>query len=240
MHHTLYNKIKSELKTNPTWYFELSKLMDSVKNRSKKDIKKFRTEIKKAVKEALVNGDIILGSDGYNWDQWRLPIDTIVIHHSSSSPTISLNEISATHLISLYIDQFTTDEDVKGSKMFSGHYWLDKPKTQHNMTFASYHYLIRPSGKVTQLVDESCYLWHAGNLDINRRSIAVCFAGKFLDTKEPTVKAIEAFKTLHKNKLNYIPKERVFGHNEVINTKLVGNTLCPGDSFIKIWKRKIL
>jgi len=105
------------------------------------------------------------------------------------------------------------------------------------MTFVSYHYLVRPSGKLIQLVDTSAFLWHAGNLDVNKKSIGIALAGKFID-KEPT---IEALKTVAKIIKQFnISREKVVGHKEVILKDILGNTACPGNLFESSWKEKLL
>ncbi len=180
-----------------------------------------------------------IGKPIYNWDKWRLPIDTVVIHHSSSSPTISEIEISAVHLLNLYIKQFMTDEDVKNTAIYSGHYPPGANTDTKNMTFASYHYLIRPNGKVIELNHKSAFLWHAGNLDINRRSVGIVFAGKFTGNKRPTEKAIESFKKLKSQEFKNIEAERIFGHCEVIKKEILGTTECPGES-LAMWKKYLL
>ena len=137
----------------------------------------------------------------------------------------------------LYIHQYLTDHDVINQPLYSGHYWYGKEKTKDNMVFVSYHYLIRPSGKVIQLVDDSAFLWHAGNLEVNRKSVGIALAGRFLD-KKPTFEALSAVAGLIK-KLK-IDKNNVFGHKEVVKKELVGETVCPGNLFLKNWKGKLL
>ena len=147
-----------------------------------------------------------------------------------------MNELNILGL-RLYMQQYLKDKDVINQPIYSGHYWFGKPAIKENMCFVSYHYLIRPNGKVTQLTDTAAYLWHAGNLEVNRKSISVALAGKFID-KEPTEEAIHALSGLI-NTLS-IKKENVYGHNEVINKDLLGETECPGNSFKDTWKEKIL
>jgi hypothetical protein len=228
------------MQTDDLWYqkvFLYQKEISNIKNKRNKLSAK--TILLKAAKFCLAHKSLRLGSNGYKWDQWRLPVDSIVIHHSSSSPTISVNEISAIHLLNLYVKQFSTDEDVINQLMYSGHYTPGKEKTSENMTFASYHYLIRPNGKILKLNENESFLWHAGNLDINRRSIGIVFAGKFIGKKEPTQKAIEAFKKLRSGQFSHIKDERIFGHKEVIKKEILGETSCPGDSFSN-WKAKLI
>ncbi|MFA6982025.1 MAG: peptidoglycan recognition family protein [Patescibacteria group bacterium] len=220
--------LKALLKNDPLWYRddEIRKFIELFK---KEKLTRSDRSRKHHIKELLKTTDFVIGETGYNWDQWRLPIECVVIHHTSSSPTISLNELNILGL-RLYINQYLKDEDVKGQPLYSGHYWYGKSQLKENMCFVSYHYLVRPSGRITQLVDDKAYLWHAANLDINRRSIAIALTGKYID-REPTDEAINSVKYVL-NKHN-IPENKVYGHCEV------ADTLCPGNTFINGWKNRI-
>ncbi|OGC50247.1 hypothetical protein A2716_03495 [candidate division WWE3 bacterium RIFCSPHIGHO2_01_FULL_40_23] len=235
------NEITKLLSNDPLWYRAVYQEIENIKaiknNRKRRSLKH---TLLKITKRALKEGTIILGNKWYNWDQHRLPIDTIVLHHTSSSPTISLLELSAVELLNLYVKQYMTDEDVKDQKIFSGHYYLNKPEDKNAMTFTSYHYLIRPGGKVTKIVEDSAFLWHAGNLDINKRSIAIAFAGKFINGEKPSKIALEVCAKLIKETYGFIQKDRIFGHCEVIRKDILGETICPGESFISNWKQRLL
>lgn len=228
-------KLKPLIETNQLWYQndwvqQFISLFN--KNKLTKDERSFKYNFISLLKQT----NFYTADSGYNWDQWRLPIEYAVIHHTSSSPTISLNELNVLGL-RLYIQQFLTDNDVKNQPLYSGHYWYGKSAKKENMTFVSYHYLIRPNGKIIQLTDTSSYLWHAGNLDINRKSIGIALAGKFVD-KEPTVEALKSAALLIRE--NNIGRDKVVGHSEVIKKELLGETICPGTDFNRTWKTKLL
>src|SRR3989304_5855824 len=227
--------LKNIIETNPLWYQD-----DQIKyfinlfnkntltKREKSDKNNFKTLLKETI--------FYIDSSGYNWDQWRLPIEYAVIHHTSRSPTIGLKELNVLGL-RLYIQQYLTDKDVKDQPLYSGHYWVGQPEIIENMTFVSYHFLVRPNGKIIQLTDTSAYLWHAGNLEINRKSIGIALAGKFID-KEPTAEALISAASIIK-KYN-IDANKVFGHKEVIKKDLLGETECPGNLFSEGWKSKLI
>ncbi len=229
------NHLQQIIESDVLWY-QNDKIKYLVSLFDKKTLTKEERSDKSAYKTLLKRSNFLVGETGYNWDQWRLPIECAVIHHTSSSPTISLNELNVLGL-RLYIQQYLKDEDVLNQPLYSGHYWYGKPATKNNMCFVSYHYLVRPSGKVVQLADNNAYLWHAGNLDINRKSISIALAGKFYG-KSPTREALTATAKLLKDLK--IPKDKVFGHCEVINKQLLGETASPGDLFVGGWKGELL
>ncbi|KKS61087.1 MAG: hypothetical protein UV28_C0041G0001 [Candidatus Collierbacteria bacterium GW2011_GWE2_42_48] len=227
--------LQQTLETNPLWY-QNDRIKYLVSLFEKKQLSKMERSEKSEFKRLLKQSLFYIGENGYNWDQWRLPTDCVVIHHTSSSPTISVKELNVLGL-RLYIKQYLNDEDVINKPLYSGHYWFGKPATKDNMCFVSYHFLIRPNGKIIQLTDTDAYLWHAGNLEVNRKSISIALAGKFIN-KEPTEEAMQALSGLIKTLS--IKKERIYGHNEVINKELLGETECPGNLFENNWKEKIL
>lgn len=227
--------LKKLIETNPLWYQD-NRIAEFMELFDKKDLTRDEKSLKSSFKKVLKTSNFYVSNTGYNWDKWRFPIEYIVIHHTSSAPTISLNELNVLGL-RLYIHQHLTDKNFKNQPIYSGHYWYGKPKTKENVTFVSYHYLIRPSGKIIQLLDESAYTWHAGNLDVNHKGIAIALAGKFFD-KEPTPEAIKAVAEIIGR--HNIAKENVVGHTEVINKKLLFDKGCPGNLFLKSWKEKIL
>lgn len=227
--------LKSLIETDPLWY-KNEEIVRCLSVFKKEKLNRYEKSLKNDFKEILKTSNFYISKTGYNWDQWRQPIECAVIHHTSSSPTISLNELNALGL-RLYIGQYLKDNDVKGQPIYSGHYWFDKHHIKENMTFVSYHYLVRPNGKITQLTDDSAFLWHAGNLEINRKSIGIALAGKFID-KEPTEEALRSVAKIIRE--HNIAKEFVFGHKEVIKNEILGETECPGNSFTESWKNRLV
>ncbi len=235
MEKSIINKLTKLLETDPLWYQD-RQITDFIQLFNKENLTKSEKAIKNDLKKLLKRTNFYTGETGYNWDQWRLPVESAVIHHTSSSPTISLNELNILGL-RLYIQQFLKDADVEDQPLFSGHYWYGKPAIKSNMTFVSYHYLVRPNGKIIKLVDDSAFLWHAGNLETNRRSVGIALAGKFIH-KEPSPDALKAVAEIIKSK--NISKKNVFGHKEVVKKEIVGDTVCPGNLFLDGWKEKII
>src|SRR3989304_9998670 len=112
--------LKNIIETNPLWYQD-----DQIKyfinlfnkntltKREKSDKNNFKTLLKETI--------FYIDSSGYNWDQWRLPIEYAVIHHTSSSPTIGLKELIV-FVLRFYIQQISTDKDLKSKPLTSGYH----------------------------------------------------------------------------------------------------------------------
>ncbi len=227
--------LKPIIETRPLWY-QNDEIKQCLKLFKKEKLNQEEKSLKNDFKQILKSSNFYFSESGYNWDQRRQTIKYAVLHHTSSSPTISLRELDVLGL-RLYINQFLTDKDVQNQPLFSGHYWYNKSHTKENMTFVSYHYLVRPNGKVTHLVDDSACLWHAGNLEINRESIGIALAGKFTN-KEPTEEALRSVAKIIKD--HDINKNFVVGHKEVTKKEILGETECPGNTFLEIWKGKLI
>jgi len=229
------SNIKDLIETQPLWY-KNDEIVKCLNLFNKEKLSRYEKSLKSDFKEILKTSNFFTSETGYNWDQWRLPVECAIIHHTSSAPTISLNELNILGL-RLYIEQFLKDVDVRDQPLYSGHYWFDKPHFKENMTFVSYHYLVRPNGKIIQMTDDSSFLWHAGNLEINKKSIGIALAGKFTD-REPTDEALRSIaKIINEHKID---KKYVFGHKEVIKKDILGETECPGSNFIESWKSRLI
>ena len=76
--------------------------------------------------------------------------------------------------------------------------------------------------------------WHAGNWDTNCRSIAICLDNDY-SKSEPTDLVLKSMTNLIKRKYPQIKARNIVGHCE-INPK----TECPGGSFLKEWKPKLI
>ncbi len=176
-----------------------------------------RKEFVKMVCEFLEADQIALGDSGIDWDEERKPVDTIVIHHSSTPPDTHLQAINALGLIRLYTPVYSKkDSEQFGQPVWSNHFYKGKP------TFIAYHYIIEQSGAVHHILQDDQIGWQAGNWKVNCRSIAICFLDD-LKEKAPTKEAVQAAQDI-------IEKYRgckLLGHREV-NKK----TSCPGSLFL--------
>ena len=85
--------LQQTLETNPLWY-QNDRIKYLVSLFEKKQLSKMERSEKSEFKRLLKQSLFYIGENGYNWDQWRLPTDCVVIHHTSSSPTISVKELN--------------------------------------------------------------------------------------------------------------------------------------------------
>ena len=91
----------------------------------------------------------------------------------------------------------------------------------------SYHYIIDNVGVIFQCLPETEVGYHAGNLTINKKSIAIKLDGN-METQQPTAKQLAAYKelmvwlTTKRPDLPKIVKSSVMGHFQV------KATACPG------------
>lgn len=237
--HYKYINPQSYLKifTNPQWYLilqpELAEYFYNYDGNSENKSQQwlaYRKEFISMVSEVLgtptKNNQITLAKSGPNWDEERLPVDTIIIHHSSTPPDTPIETINALGLLRLYAAEYSREKsEIYGQPLWSNHFYKEKP------TFIAYHYLIKEDGTVENILGDNQIGWHAGNWQINCRSIAMCFLDD-LKEKTPTTKALQAARKIVKQ----YPHCKILGHNEV-NTK----TTCPGKFFMgeKGWQNTL-
>ena len=214
--------------SSPDWYLKLKPLLQEYfydykggeeKAHKSDDWLGFRNEFVLLVSELLDKDLIALAQSGPNMDEEREPIEIIVIHHSSRPPNTPLQIINALGLIRLYAPVFSRSySDVYGQPIWSNHFCNGKP------TFIAYHYLIENNGTVRHVLKDNQIGWHAGDWEVNKKSIAICFLDE-LDEKVPTKAALNSAREIIRKYKNV----KVLGHREV-NPK----TRCPGDKFLGV------
>lgn len=227
-----------EALTKPDWYMILSddftrleKL--AVQQTDAPDHKEIKREAYGLIEEALRNGTLPLASNGDNLDEQRRPIDTIVIHHTKNQPGMTLDRLNAMQLLRIYGKYFANPADkkethLKGHSIWSNHFYKDR------QVFWVYHWLVRSDGAPEHILDDKYIGWHAGNWDINTRSIAICVDDDLSD-KEPSEAVISSIAKLINNYYPTVEHDAIVGHCG-INTK----TECPGHLFHEIWRQKLL
>lgn len=209
--------------TNTDWYLklypELNEYFYSYDGNRENKTQEWldqRKEFAIMIMELLEADKIPLGKSGTNWDADRKAIDTIVIHHTSTSPDMSLKIINTLGLIRLYTPFYSKKEEPEyGQPIWSNHFYQNKP------TFIAYHYIIEQDGTVYNILKDNQIGWQAGKWEMNCKSISVCFLDD-LKNKFPTEKAIQSARDIIKQYENC----QILGHKE-INTK----TTCPGGLF---------
>lgn len=236
-------KIWTEKIKNPLWYLdlysiqeELSKLHDSNRELYEKE----KDKIYNFFEYALINNKISLGNNGKDFDLERKNIDTIVIHHTSGNghKKITKDLLSAIHLLRLYAPNYANprykeDVEIKYKPIWSGHF--DENKKQ---VFYAYHWIIRSNGLTERLLRDEEIGWHAGNWDINCKSVGIVFEGNF-EKSIPNQIMIKSLIDLIRKNYSWIKEQNIFGHSEINN-----KTICPSKLFLSSkdrrgWKEKI-
>jgi hypothetical protein len=222
------------------WYSDIIPKIKPIINSTKqeKEKKSQKEQIYSFFEQHLVCGDIALGNEIGVWDKERKLIDTIVIHHTANLPGMTLDRLSAIELVRLYAPYYTNplypqDEYIKGSAISSGHVRGGK------QVFYPYHWIIKSNGKKERLLYDSEIGWHAGNWNVNCRSIAIVLDNNY-ETTKPSTTELEAIANLIKSNYSFVPKDRILGHGE-INLR----TTCPSRLFLsrngqRGWKEDLL
>jgi hypothetical protein len=174
--------------------------------------------------QALRQGIVELGN-GYDADVERKPIDRIVIHHTSNPPGLSPARLSAIELVRLYVPYFANpqapeDMHLKGKPISSGHV------RQGKQVFWPYHWIVRSNGHAERLLRDSEIGWHAGNWDINCRSVAIVFDNDYENSRPSSIE-LEAAAALIRGRYGHVPVSGILGHCET-NQK----TVCPSRKFL--------
>lgn len=221
---------------NPLWYLELhpeyQRLIEYIKSNPEE-----RGSVKDAlysfIEKALEDKHINLAQKGPNLDEERKPIDTIVIHHTKNKSGMTWRRLSAIHLIRLYTGYEGRKEAQEAifserKPVYSNHF------RKGEQVFYSYHWLVRENGDIERLLNDSEIGWHAGNWDINCRSVGICIDNDH-ENSTPSQTVIDSIRKIIATHYPTVHKDRIFGHRE-INPK----TTCPGNTFLTEWKVKIL
>jgi len=220
-----------EMFQEPDWYLKLGGILSEYfftykgEKKSKEWLKK-REEIVKMVDELLRANLVALGNSGKDWDKERKDIECAIIHHTSTSPKASLGYLNALTLIRLYAKSYSSPESSEyGKAIWSNHVRDEK------QTFIPYHYLIKRDGTFERALDDNWIGWHAGEWEMNTKSIGICFVDDLEDGK-PSENAMKT--AINIIKKYHISKDNVLGHREVKNS-----TTCPGKSFFN-WKYELI
>ncbi len=244
----------------PDWYIEFlnyAKKVDEQFSSNRQEIDKRRYEYRQFFERALASGEVVLATTGSNLDKQRQPVDTVVIHHTSNKPGYRLGYLNAVHLLNIYAPYFAnpTDErekSLKGQALWSGHFY------QGQQVFWGYHWLMRMdpvrnkireisadspkanrtsnrmNGSFDRLLSDDQIGWHAGNWQINKRSVAICLDNDY-ENKDPGDDILQKLAAHIKKYYPAIKAQNIIGHCEA-----KAGTTCPGSNFIKTWKPKLL
>lgn len=222
------------LATDPLWYKQIIPFLSSYIGKVPKNdqTEALKDRLYDFFADKLESGQIFLASKGPDYDQFRLPIDRVVIHHTSNKPGISQAKLSAIGLLRQYAHDYYAFEDNFGlptinQPIWSGHFQNGK------QVFYAYHWLVRLDGTMERLLEDKYIGWQAGNTDINLRSIGIVLDGDFLDS-EPPQAALEGIVKILEDYYPQIKGKNILGHLEANH-----QTECPGKLFLSSWKEKI-
>ncbi len=218
---------------DPDWYKKFTPEMEyyfrGEDPQDKEALERFDAE-KRRLRELFMKlydeDRIAFGSEGLDLDKDRQPVDTLVVHHTAGNPDVPWQYINMQHLFSLYIPMYLEQKRrYYGQPIWSNHFLDGK------MVFCGYHYLIWHDGRTEHILNDSQIGWHAGDWDVNKRSVAICFVGNLTDST-PTEEAMEAANRI----ISQYPNTRILGHREVMN-----KTECPGNLFLgeNGWKNRL-
>lgn len=248
---TEYNNMR-ELVQRPDWYLEFGKMrqtrllgLGAVQAAFSGNIREAAARAKGQVvdmfEELLEKHEVRLGIPGQDelddQDEERQPIDRIVIHHSSRAEGITLGSLNALHLLQLYVPVYQSEaKPVLNSQgehqpIYSGHF-----NEKGEQVFYGYHWKVQQDGEPLRLLNDSEIGWHAGNWDMNKRSVGICIDDD-LEHKRPTDEALEGVARVIAEHYPYVEPstDTIIGHNEAS-----GPTMCPGDKFLSGWKFDLL
>ena len=219
----------------PDWYIRSEQELTSLIFPTVHDdtqLKAWRQQLYQLVGEMLARNEIPLADTGPNLDIERRAIDTFIIHHTEEEPDISLDTLSAIGLLRQYSPHYLDDDvlghRVRGQPVWSGHFRAGR------MVFFAYHWLIRQDGTCERLLEDSAIGWHAGNWEINTRSVGIALSGNYEHARPP---AAQLAATAHVLQTYYptFARERVLGHRE-----LRADLTCPGEFFLHGWRQELL
>ncbi len=184
--------------------------------------------------EQLLAEQVVALGSGRDWDQERQSVDTIVLHHTGRKPGLTRERLNAMHLLRLYVPIYANplpSHDIYGTEeaISSGH-------QRHGQdVFWAYHWLVRSDGEAERLLNDDELGWHAGNWDVNRRSVAICIDDDLMDCA-PNGAVLEGIARIMSEQYSdiTISPATVLGHSEVTKTD------CPGPQFVSGWKMQLL
>lgn len=241
MEYKYINELKwTELVKKPDWYLVIRPEYEKLKKQAEEngENQQLKEEVYEFFEKHLAQGGIALGDKGNNWDSERKPIDTIIIHHTKNSPGITKERLSAMILMRLYASYYAKptdkeDESIVGKPIYSGHF------RNGQQVFYPYHWLVRKEGSLERLLFDNETGWQSGNWEINCRSVAIVLDNNY-EESYPSAIELSAIANLIKSQYNSVPKNRIFGHQEV-----KPNTTCPSKFFLskdgqKGWKEDLL
>lgn len=222
---------------DPNWYKTIIPELNELQKDPRPD-EVLKEEILTYFDTHLASGQIGLGKIGKNFDAERLPVDTMVIHHTAGVPGMSLTRLSTIELLRLYAPYYlkpygAEDAFIAGQAIYSGHFRNGK------QVFWPYHWMIRHDGNYERLLMDNEIGWQAGTWGVNRRSVAIVFDNNY-ENSCPSRGELRAAAEIISKYYPTIASDHILGHREV-NPK----TTCPSNFFLdtpdrKGWKHDLI
>ncbi len=221
------------------WYLRLADELQTLRKRyespGETEAEAIKTEVREFFERKLDTGEITLADTGDDLDAERAPIDTIVIHHTSAPPGYTLKRMNAVHLLNLYVPYFANptleqEKHLKGKPIWSNHH-----DAAGRQIFYAYHWFVRMDGSVERLLEDKAIGWHAGNWDVDTRSVGICLDNDY-EASNPTNDVLEAVAGIILEHYPSVMTDRILGHQEVAHLP----TICPGSKFLDEWKGELL
>lgn len=233
-------RISNELQTNPFWYIYVFGIVRDLSKLAKDDppaYESLKEQLYDLFEGLLRQDKILLGDKVGIWDSERMPIDTVVIHHTSNKPGMTPMRLSAIELMRLYPPPYLspTQADIPrvlGSPISSGHVRDGK------QVFWPYHWFIRAGGTVEHLLEDSEIGWQAGKWAVNIRSVAICFDDD-LEDRRPGQVELDAAAKLIRDFYPSVTKKNILGHCEVRETSCPSKLFLTKDG-VRGWKEDLL
>jgi N-acetyl-anhydromuramyl-L-alanine amidase AmpD len=145
-----------------------------------------------------------------------------------SQSAIQFDEARWAQLIQKSDKNSKKERGLAGEAIWSGHF--------HDgaQTFLAYHWLMRMDGNFERLLNDEQIGWHAGNWEINKRSIAICLDNDY-EKQDPTKQILQTLAAHIRQNYPDIKPGKIIGHCEARQ-----GTTCPGGNFIDGWKHILL
>lgn len=221
---------------DPLWYEILRPELETLTFAEKLQdsrLKWLRSQFYRTIKLALSENRIPLaaGPEKHDFDTEREPINTIVIHHTEGKPETDLDDLNSLGFLRQYTADFMAGtvlgKDVTGKAVGSGHFM------DNRQVFYAYHWLVTQDGQAFRLLDDAYIGWHAGNWNVNKRSIGIALAGNF-DKVAPSENEINGLATLINSQYAFVEPQKIIGHYETNFKKS-----CPGETFANEWRQTL-
>lgn len=220
-----------EIIAKPDWYVRLADDLMLIRELPGKDPAKYK--VREYFEQRLLEGKVALAESGPNLDEQRKAVDTVVIHHTSNDQAYTLPKMNAVQLLNVYIPYYLdpkvlNERSLKHQPVWSNHFHEGK------QVFYAYHWFVHQDGSIQRLLDDEKIGWHAGNWDINCRSVGICLDDDY-SNKDPDRETLRRVARIIKENYSHIPASNIVGHRQV-NQK----TTCPGNNFENGWKQELI